>query len=391
MANSIAFNLSPTVLEWARNSMGYTIEEAAKKAGVPSDRYEAWETGKKLPTYKQLEGLAEKVYKRSVAILMLSKPPQENPIQNDFRSLSNAQVSDLSPETRLALRKAKRYQLILAEVTPGDSPARFTEFKVTVNDDPKQAAARFREFIDLSLAEQKSWKPDDAYNNFQKKVESLGIYVFKLPLPMPEVRAFCLTGSFPVVVLNKDDSKNGRIFSLFHELCHILFNENDVFKDSSSGNLTKGYAETERFCNQFAASFLVPDDSFMEDIGKNNLTKNKIRDQDIQRFSSSYNVSNEVIARKFLLLDLITEDFFWSRKRAWDAAARALKEKQNEALKDNDGGMNQGIKIIYEKGRPYVAGVVNAYHQGLISSSDLSNYLETKLSNLPKINERLNH
>jgi hypothetical protein len=90
------------------------------------------------------------------------------------------------------------------------------------------------------------------------------------------------------------------------------------------------------------------------------------------------------------LLDMITEDFFWSHKRIWDASARASKDKKNEALKDSESGMNQGIKIIYEKGRPYVAGVVNAYHQGQISSSDLSNYLETKLTNLPKINERLN-
>src|SRR5665213_1634016 len=118
MAGSINFNLSPSVLEWARSSMGYTIEQAAKKAGVPSDRYEAWETGKKLPTYRQLEELAENVYKRPLAILLLSKPPEEDSIQNDFRSLSNSQISDLSPELRLALRKAKRYQLILEEVVP---------------------------------------------------------------------------------------------------------------------------------------------------------------------------------------------------------------------------------------------------------------------------------
>lgn len=70
----------------------------------------------------------------------------------------------------------------------------------------------------------------------------------------------------------------------------------------------------------------------------------------------------------------------------WEAA----KIKENEKLKDNDQGINQGIKIIHDKGRPYVASVVNAYEQGLISSSDLSNYLETKFNHLPKILERLN-
>ena len=127
MAGSMTFNLSPSVLEWARSSMDYSIEQAAEKAGVTLKRYHAWETGEKLPTYKQLEGLAENVYKRPLAILLLSTPPKENIIQNAFRSLSNKELLDLSPEVRLALRKAKRYQLILDEINPADIFPRYRE------------------------------------------------------------------------------------------------------------------------------------------------------------------------------------------------------------------------------------------------------------------------
>ncbi len=117
MSGGISFNLSPEVPEWTRTSIGYSIEEVAKKAGVPTERYEAWERGEKLPTYKHLEKLAGSVYRRSLAILLMKSPPKEELIQNDFRNLSNSQVSELSPEIRLALRKAKRYHLILEEVT----------------------------------------------------------------------------------------------------------------------------------------------------------------------------------------------------------------------------------------------------------------------------------
>ncbi len=391
MAGSISFRLSGSVLEWARTSMGYTMEQAAKKVGVPSERYEAWEKGDKLPTYKQLEELAEKVYNRPLAILLLTEPPKEVSIQKDFRNLSNSEITDLSPEIRLALRKAKRYQLILDEVASTDEPIKFKEFKVSIDDDPFSASKRFRTFLGLSLNEQKSWRYEEAFRNFKKVIESIGIYVFQIKMPMQDARAFCLTGKFPIIVLNKDDSKNGRIFSIFHEACHIFFNTNDVFRDSSNGVLNKDYEKIEAFCNQFAASFLVPDESFQNDIKHFDIGDTQTNDNDIQRLARIYNVSNEVIARKFLLLRLISEEFFWKKKRLWDSMAKSAKERENEKLKDQDPkGINQGIKIISDKGRPYVASVVNAFQQGLISSSDLSNYLETKLYHLPKIIERLN-
>src|SRR5687767_1846914 len=125
MAGTISFKLSPKVLEWARMTIGYTVEQAAKKMGVPAERYRAWETGEKLPTYRQLEDLAENVYKRPVAILLLNEPPVEDSIQKDFRNISNSEISTLSPELRLALRKAKRYQLILDEVVKTELPPRY--------------------------------------------------------------------------------------------------------------------------------------------------------------------------------------------------------------------------------------------------------------------------
>ena len=35
MAGQLSFQLSPEVLNWARMSMGYSLEDAADKAGVP--------------------------------------------------------------------------------------------------------------------------------------------------------------------------------------------------------------------------------------------------------------------------------------------------------------------------------------------------------------------
>jgi Zn-dependent peptidase ImmA (M78 family)/DNA-binding XRE family transcriptional regulator len=389
--SEVSFNLSSEVLKWARVSMGYSIEQAAKKAGVPIEKYEDWENGEKKPTYKQLEKLAETVYKRPLAVLLLPTPPYEEPIQHDFRNLNNSEIEELSPELRLVLRKAKRYQLILEEVAESSAQPTFLEFNVNIGDDPKSSALRFRQFLGLSIEEQKSWSNDKAFNNFKAKIESVGIYIFHFKIPFKEARAFCLGGKFPIIVLNTEDSSNGRIFSLIHETCHLLFNVNGVFKDVETGTLNQEYSEIENFCNKFAASFLVPDDYFNADIEFNLLQKIAWSDDKINQLAKAYNVSNEVIARKLLMLKLISNEFFWLRKRNWDAIAKAAKLKANERLKEKDQGRAQDIKIIYEKGKPYVTSVVTAYQLGTISSSDLSNYLEAKLDHLPKLIQRISN
>jgi len=390
MAGSVTFNISPNVLHWARSAMGYSIEETAAKIGVNIEKYLSWENGENKPTYKQLENLAEKVYKRPMAVLLMNQPPVENEIQKDFRNLSNSEIETISPDLRLALRKAKRYQYILEEVVAVDEETPRLKFPKFSGEDPDVLAARLRDFMGFSIEEQKSWNAEDAHRNFQKKVEEFGIYVFKMRLPFNEARAFCLTGSFPVIILNTEDSGNGRIFSLFHEVCHILINTNDLFRDKNDNNSNSfEYQRVESFCNKFAASFLVPEQDFNFGIREYLINESEISDHTIELFAYQYKVSKEVIARKLISYDLLSEKVFWSKKRSWDAIAKAAKEKRNERLKDSSTGINQSIKILSEKGRPYVFKVYNAYVQGQISSSDVSNYLETKLTHLPKIAERL--
>ena len=51
------------------------------------------------------------------------------------------------------------------------------------------------------------------------------------------------------------DTITGRIFSLFHELCHIIL-KNSAFCDFRYN----GSSELEIYCNRFAAAFLAPED-----------------------------------------------------------------------------------------------------------------------------------
>ena len=49
MATDLA-PVTPSVLAWARRSVGVSIEDAAKRASVTPERLASWETGEAEPT-----------------------------------------------------------------------------------------------------------------------------------------------------------------------------------------------------------------------------------------------------------------------------------------------------------------------------------------------------
>jgi len=363
---------------------------------VKPEKVEAWESGVVSPTYIQLENLAYKVFKRPLALFFRNEPPVEEPIEKDFRNLTSSEIAHMSTVLRLVLRKAKRLQNIIGELNRDNlvEPA-FKNFKVSLKDNPVTAANNFREFMGLRIEEQKKWRPENSFDRFKEYIEKTGIYVFQFQMPFEEARAFSLTDDFPVIVLNTDDSKNGRIFSLFHEVCHILFNVGGVFKDKEGINLKTEYRRIEDFCNRFSASFLIPEELFKKDIEFDNQKLHEWSEKDLNYLSRLYCVSKEAVLRKLVDLNLASKSFYFSKKRGWDSELRSRKEmvkiKQKQKLQETgrSGGLPPDILTVMEKGRPFISQVLQSFDKGNLTYSDISAYLEIKLEYLPKVIERI--
>ena len=71
------------------------------------------------------------------------------------------------------------------------------------------------------------------------------------------MRGLCIFhDEVPIILLNGKDTTNGRIFSLFHELTHLLLGESAICENNES-------SKEEIFCNAVAGEFLVlSDDAF---------------------------------------------------------------------------------------------------------------------------------
>jgi len=117
------------------------------------------------------------------------------------------------------------------------------------------------------LEAQATWRsPYEALNAWKTAVEVKGILVFQATkIDMIEMRGISIhLRPFPIVILNSADAPNGRVFTIMHELAHILLKESGLcdFRESDGGS-AEDYAK-EVYCNMVAGTVLVPTDAFLK-------------------------------------------------------------------------------------------------------------------------------
>lgn len=356
--------ITPSVVRWARERAGFTLEELAKDFKKIAD----WEAGKEGPTYPQLEGLADKL-KVPVAVFFFPEAPRTPPIEETFRTLPEASLNSLPSRMKLLLRKAKALQLNLAELHAGQRPSERSIIRdlpfgpVALSGNVKVLAKRVREYLAIDLQTQKSWANEDiALKNWRSSFQSVGIYVFKDAFKAPEFSGFCLTDDlFPIIYVNNSCSKTRQIFTLFHELAHLLFQTSgiDALREIKA---RAGAAERiEVICNQFAAEFLLPETEFQrarEGLGASEGTA--------EQLAARYKVSREMIFRRFLDLGEISAGEYESAARKWTAQRQP-----------GSGGDPHRTKLAY-LGREYVSLALGAFYKNRIDERQLSEYLDTK-------------
>ncbi len=256
--------VQPSILKWARESQGYSVKEVAAKLKRAPAEITAWESGAAAPTYVQLETLAYKLYKRPLATFFLPQPPAEPDLKRKFRTLPDFEIDNLTADTRYKLRVARALQLSLGELHEGRNPSErkiFRDISLTTSASLRGQAARVRDYLGISVQIQAVWQSsEDALKNWRNAVEEAGVYVFKHAFKQQEISGFCLLDAeFPIIFINNSTSKTRQIFSLCHELGHLLMHVNGIskFDPDYVDDLSQDEKRIETFCNAFAAELLA--------------------------------------------------------------------------------------------------------------------------------------
>jgi Zn-dependent peptidase ImmA (M78 family) len=360
------------LIAWARKRAGMTLAEATEKFA----QIEAWETGAALPSYPQLESMAEE-FRVPVAVFFFPQPPNVPPIQETFRTLPETEFEQLPRRIQQLLRKAKAFQLGLIELCQGRNPAarlitREVEFSARMSVDIM--AARVRSYIGVSLEQQSAWRDDDeALKEWRQLVHSVGIFVFKDAFREESFSGFSLYDEvFPIIYVNNSAAKTRQVFTLFHELAHLLFHTSgiDPLDDDYVQHLPDRSKQIEVLCNRFAAQFLLPEKAFEAAFAGQGASE-----RTAEILAARFHVSREFIFRKFLDRGLITQDDYTRAARRWTEQKQA-----------SSGGNPYWSKLTY-LGREYVALAFSQYHQNRIDDVQLGEYLDMKPKNVGTLEE----
>lgn len=367
---------TPSVLTWARESAGLSLEAAARKLGARLDQLTSWEKGDSRPSIPQLRKIAE-AYRRPLAAFYLPEPPKRFEVMHDFRRLAqDTGIPQRTPQLALEVRKAyDRREWALELWAELDSPIPLFSAVTTPNGAVEEAATRLRSELHITVEEQADWRQDsEAFRGWRNKVERAGVLTLQATtLSLDEARGFSISMNLlPVVVVNIKDAPRGRIFTLLHELTHIMLKEGGIcdFHD----------ADVEAYCNRVAGAALFPQESLLRSPTVRNHPKNDPNwsDAELRDLSRQFGGSREAALVRLLTLRLTTQSFY-DRMRVEFLRQYETIQKEKE---ESEGFAPPHVIALSSAGPLFTSLVLENLNREKITASDVSDYLQIRLKHL---------
>lgn len=377
--------VNPALMEWSRKASALDIEAAAQKIGVRPEKIIAWEEGTAAPTMSQLRKLAD-VYHRAVSFFFLNERPPAAKAPTDFRRFELRGTGRSTPELANAIREvqAKREAALNIYAEMENAPPPF-DLVIRSRTDPEQAGADLLRQLGVTLPERLHWDDYKALRAWKRAAESRGVLVMQVSrISLQEMRG-CSLALFPlpVVLLNSSDSALGRVFTLLHELTHLARNESalcDIEESGRQGELER----TEAFCNHAAGAILAPRDALLgERLVQTANRRTEWGDAELRQLRNRYRASREVVLRRLLMLGKTSLEFYRRKRAEFQREYQRLQDEKTA------GFVPFPLRVVLGNGRFLTGLVLDAYDSRLITGSELSRILGTKLDHLGAISAEL--
>jgi Zn-dependent peptidase ImmA (M78 family) len=186
-------------------------------------------------------------------VFFMKAAPRLNDVIPDFRSAKPGPT----PKTKATIESIQFAAAVqnAAQQLKVSTASSLPRFDANSRDQIDEFALRARTFFGVPLQDQAEAKDAKAfYNLCRKKIEDHGIFVLHDSFPETDGSGFCLAHPrYPVILVNTRKQTSGRrLFTLIHELAHVLMGESGISDPFVRKN------SIENRCNQFASSFLVP-------------------------------------------------------------------------------------------------------------------------------------
>ncbi|MEU8743066.1 XRE family transcriptional regulator [Streptomyces parvulus] len=339
--------ITGSVLAWTRAEAGMSPAALAEAVGASADEVVAWESDRLKPNTGQFRALARKLG-RPENFFFLARPPQTSDVSVAFRKSAEKLGSSSSAiEVGKELRFAERTQRVAAwlqdklDTRGPDIPM------VDLRTSASQVAALLKDWLHWSLSIQFQNTDAQVTKNLRHHLEEHGLIVMHVPIDTETgVRGFSLPhDSAPVMVINTKERYGARTFSYVHELAHLALHDGSLC-------LVKNDEGVERWCNEVAACFLMPENDVREFVRQKYGTV-KISDlEQVYPLRSRYRVSTQAAALRLHKLGLSEPGFYPS--------VHWVLEKRKSGGSNGDSSQTRDVVRLQTYGRGYVNLLIEA-------------------------------
>jgi Zn-dependent peptidase ImmA (M78 family)/plasmid maintenance system antidote protein VapI len=374
-------SINPKRVEWCCADLGITPSILATEVDIPQTSMERMMSGEAGLTFNQLRKIAE-YFGRGVLFFLESEPVVASQVHtSQFRTLAN-QKPELSAKLRNFIERVEKqrsvYLSLLEELEDTDRPT-FNPPTIPAQN-PVEAARIARKWLGLTN--------QNSFESYREAVEAKGILVFRsngyngkwqIDKKNPILGFTLYDENCPVIVIKKQSKywESQQIFTLMHELGHLLLHKKSSIDDDSDMYSYKGH---EREANAFAGNLLVTD-----------AVLTKINDGERPNHVSLYNewlvlprkllgVSGEVILRRLLDVGRLQQNQYV-----------AYREWRKESATETEGNPPRLYRHIEPKnifGNNFVRTVLDSLNGSYITLAKASSYLDgLKITQLHKLEQ----
>lgn len=316
------------------DTLSYYVEESKISFDILQEKlldFDKFLSGDKLPTYNQLEKLAN-LLKVPTGLLTLRRQVDINTQRLSFRTPNSAVLDGMSAELRDTIIEMQEKQTFLQDQI--EDEISLSNNQLIRSRDHMAIADTIRNKLQIPI-NHRAHSHDNPVRYFRKKTSSVGVFVFfngkirdntHRPLNPKEFRGFSLKSSkAPIIFINQKDSPNAQLFTLVHELVHLFIDDEGISHKDEQRDFE--HVQGEALVNRVAAEILVPKVLFEKETGI-----------DVEELSNKYKVSRYVIARRLFDLDKIS-------KNQYDQIISSLQSITRPPKKADGGNYNNNLKF----------------------------------------------
>lgn len=362
-----SITVHPATLRWAVNQSGVDPLAVAHKEGLAD--FPRWlnESDPVQLSFTKLSAIGSALHIPFGALVRSVVPESHDESLIRYRTINNRDVAPSRNLTDTIAIMRNRQDWARDEMIAQGFDENLLVGSVALPTSASNLALRIREGLTLDPGWSLHKTNDQRFRFLRDKASDAGMMVMvdskvgtanSRRLDVSEFRAFVLLDKVaPLIFINRNDSYTAMLFSLLHEIGHVLLGSNEVYND----NGFSGENDTEQLINQAIVLTVVEDDEqFRTYWGVQHRKTGRIVDT-ADACSNRYGLSALALAIHARRLGLISD--------ADVQSVRAISQNRVTTKQTTSGG-NQNLVNAFHLDTRFVRMISNGVKQGNLSYSD---------------------